>query len=88
MSRHYGVKSYMFVYKLIYRSLMKTAWGSKRTSSGFFLCEIWWIIFFLIDYCQILGNEVNEMVIDAEECCGQLKQMNNKVFGVAISPAF
>ena len=34
------------------------------------------------------GNEVNEMVIDAEECCGQPKQMNIKVFGVAISPAF
>ena len=34
------------------------------------------------------GNEVNEMVIDAEECCGQSSQMNIKVFGVAISPAF
>ena len=27
------------------------------------------------------------MVIDSDELCGQLKQMNIKVFGVAISPA-
>ena len=37
---------------------------------------------------SIFGNEVNQMNIDAEECCGQSIQTNNKVFGVAISPAF
>lgn len=45
-------------------------------------------VIFFTRLLSIFGNEVNEMVIDAEECCGQSIQTNNKVFGVAISPAF
>ena len=33
-------------------------------------------------------GQPKQMNIDAEECCGQSIQTNNKVFGVAISPAF
>lgn len=46
------------------------------------------IFIFFNRLLSIFGNEVNLMNIDAEECCGQSIQTNNKVFGVAISPAF
>ena len=45
------------------------------------------IFIFFNQLLSKFGNEVMKMAIDSDELCGQLKQMNIKVFGVAISPA-
>ena len=78
---------YLFVYKLKYRNLEKPLGVVKDLKRFLFMRNLTIFIFFN-RLLSRFGNEVNEMVIDAEECCGQPKQMNIKVFGVAISPAF
>ena len=78
---------YLFVYKLKYRNLEKPLGVVKDLKRFLFMRNLTIFIFFN-RLLSIFGNGVKQMNIDAEECCGQSIQTNNKVFGVAISPAF